>query len=226
MGEPEFIPDSEKLKAVNREIAMRRSAYPKWVASRGVDAVLAMPFADTQAMQAHIDEIGWTVARGAHAVLLLDRAGWHTTDKLEVPKNMTLIMLPSRSPELNPVENVWQYLRANWLSNRIFETYGDILDAACEAWNKLTAMPAVIRSIRMRESAHNGEPLGLQHLLDILPVEFTQAMADFAEQRERKRRRTFHQPQHRVPRNEPYGGVARRAGAGRAGFVFQHRHFT
>ena len=71
-----------------------------------------------------------------------------------MPKNITLIFLPSRSPELNPVENVWQYLRANWLSNRIFETYSDIIDAACEAWNKLTAVPAVIQSIGMRDWAH------------------------------------------------------------------------
>ncbi len=115
-----------------------------------------MPYADTEAMQMHLDEISHRVARGAHAVLLLDRAGWHTTAKLDIPKNMTLIFLPSRSPELNPVENVWQYLRANWFSNRVFETYDDIIDAACEAWNKLTALPAVIASIGMRDWAHIG----------------------------------------------------------------------
>jgi len=84
-------------------------------------AALALPYADTEAMQMRLDEISCRVARGAHAVLLLDRAGWRTTDKLNLPKNMTLIFLPSRSPELNPVENVWRHLRANWLSNRIFE---------------------------------------------------------------------------------------------------------
>ena len=115
-----------------------------------------MPYADTEAMQMHIDEISHRVARGAHAVLLLDRAGWHTTPSLRVPKNVTLIFLPSRSPELNPVENVWQYLRANWLSNRLFETYDDIIDAACEAWNRLTALPAAITSIGMRDWAHIG----------------------------------------------------------------------
>jgi hypothetical protein len=124
--------------------------------ARGVGAALAMPYADTEAMQLHIDEIARTVARGSHAVLLLDRAGWHTTDKLTIPKNMTLILLPSRAPELNPVENIWQYLRANWLSNRIFETYDEITDAACDAWSKLTAMPAVITSIGMRDWAHVG----------------------------------------------------------------------
>jgi transposase len=124
--------------------------------ARGVGAALAMPFANTQAMQAHLDEIGRTVARGAHAVLLLDRAGWHTTEKLTSPKNLTMILLPSRSPELNPVENIWQFLRANWLSNRVFETYDEIIAAACEAWNKLTALPETITSIGMRDWAHIG----------------------------------------------------------------------
>ena len=74
-------------------------------------------------------------------VLLLDRAGWHTTRNLVVPKNMTLVFLPSRAPELNPVENIWQYLRQTWLSNRVFETYEAIIEAACEAWRSLLAQP-------------------------------------------------------------------------------------
>ena len=115
-----------------------------------------MPYADTEAMQMRLDEISCRVARGAHAVLLLDRAGWRTTDKLNLPKNMTLIFLPSRSPELNPVENVWRHLRANWLSNRIFETYDDIIDAACNAWNRLIAEPKTITSIGLRQWAHVG----------------------------------------------------------------------
>jgi hypothetical protein len=124
--------------------------------ARGVGAALAMPFADTQAMQNHLDEIAKTVAKGAHAVLLLDRAGWHTTRRLVVPKTITLILLPSRAPELNPVENVWQYIRANWLSNRVFETYEAIIDAACEAWRKLIELPEIITSIGMRDWAHVG----------------------------------------------------------------------
>jgi len=95
-------------------------------------------------MQLHLDEISRTVAEGAHAVLLLDRAGWHTTSKLDVPENITPIFLPSRAPELNPVENVWQYLRQNWLSNTVFENYDAIIDAACEAWRKLIAQPKTI----------------------------------------------------------------------------------
>lgn len=120
---------------------------------RGTGAALMMPFANTQAMQLHLDEISKQVARKAHGVVLMDRAGWHTTDKLDVPKNLTVILLPSRSPELNPVENVWQYLRQNWLSNRVFEDYDAILDTGCKAWNKLIAQPQTITSIGNRKWA-------------------------------------------------------------------------
>jgi transposase len=107
-------------------------------------------------MQLHLDEISRHVAKGAHAVLLLDRAGWHTTEKLKVPRNITLIFLPSRSPELNPVENIWQYMRQNWLSNQVFETYNAIIDAACQAWIKLISEPQTIMSIGLRDWAHVG----------------------------------------------------------------------
>jgi hypothetical protein len=116
--------------------------------ARGVGAALALPHANTEAMQLHLDEISATVAVGAHAVLVFDRAGWHTTPNLLIPENITPIWLPSRAPELNPVENIWQYLRANWLSNRVFETFDDIIEAICDAWNKLTAQPETIASHR------------------------------------------------------------------------------
>jgi DDE superfamily endonuclease len=120
--------------------------------ARGTGAALALPYADTHAMQLHLDEIARTVRPGAHAVLLLDRAGWHTTPVLAVPKNISLILLPSRSPELNPVENIWQYLRQTWLSNRVFETYDDIVEAACD-WRRLIAQPKTITSIGSRNWA-------------------------------------------------------------------------
>lgn len=74
--------------------------------AEGKGARLVMPFCDTEAMQAHLAEISAMVARGAHAVLLLDQAGWHLAGALNVPANITLLPLPPRSPELNPVENV------------------------------------------------------------------------------------------------------------------------
>jgi transposase len=125
--------------------------------AKGTGAALVMPDANTQAMQAHLAEIGRTVARGAHAVLLLDRAGWHTSSRLTIPRNITLLYLPARSPELNPVENVWQYLRQNHLSNRVFPSYETILEASCEAWNRLLEKPWKVMSIGLRQWAYEGQ---------------------------------------------------------------------
>ena len=81
---------------------------------RGVGAGLVLPRCNTQAMQWHLDEISSQVAPGAHAVLIIDRAAWHTTGKLTVPPNITLLLLPPRAPELNPVENNWLFMRDNY----------------------------------------------------------------------------------------------------------------
>lgn len=72
-----------------------------------------LPFADTRATQIHLDKISRHVAASDHAVVLMDRAGWHGTDKPDVPKNLTIILLPPCSPKLNPVDKVRQYLRHN-----------------------------------------------------------------------------------------------------------------
>ena len=125
--------------------------------ARGTGAAIMMPKANTRSMQLHLNEISRNVAKGAHAAVLMDRAGWHTTGKLKVPKNITIILLPSRSPELNPVENIWQYMRQTWLSNRVFPTYGAILDAGCDAWNRLINEPNRITSIGVRKWAHKGQ---------------------------------------------------------------------
>jgi len=104
-------------------------------------------------MQWHLDEISSQVTPGAHAVLILDQAGWHTTTKLTIPGNITLLPLPPRSPELNPVENIWQFMRDNWLSNRLFKSEDEIVDICSEAWNKLINQPWKIMSIGRRKWA-------------------------------------------------------------------------
>jgi DDE superfamily endonuclease len=74
---------------------------------------LGLPFCNTEAMELDLQEIALAVQPGAHAVLFVDKAGWHVTAKPNLPENMTLVPLPSKSPELNPVENIWQYMRDN-----------------------------------------------------------------------------------------------------------------
>lgn len=102
-------------------------------------------------MNLHLAEISRNVAPGSHAVVLLDGAGWHQTGgRLNVPNNISLLKLPAYSPELNPVENIWQYLRQNQLSNRVFQSYDAIVDACCDAWNDLAAEKGRIQSIATR----------------------------------------------------------------------------
>ncbi len=104
-------------------------------------------------MAVHLAEISATVDAGAHAVLMLDQAGWHMSSKLAVPDNITLLPLPPQSPELNPVENIWQFMRDNWLSNRVFQSYEDIVALCCDAWHNLVDRPWKIMSIGMRQWA-------------------------------------------------------------------------
>ncbi|MDG1972885.1 MAG: IS630 family transposase [Paracoccaceae bacterium] len=122
--------------------------------AEGKGAGLVMPYCDTHAMAEHLKLISAEVATGAHAILLLDQAGWHTSSKLTVPDNITLVPIPLRSPELNPIENVWQFLRDNWLSNRVFKNCDDIVALCCESWNKLMDQPWRITSIGRRKWAH------------------------------------------------------------------------
>ncbi len=102
----------------------------------------------------HLDEISSRVSTSAHAVLFAGQAGWHTTGQLAVPPNITLLLLPPRPPELNPVENIRQFMRDNGLSNRVFKSYDDIVALCCEAWNKLIDQPWKIMSIGQRKWAH------------------------------------------------------------------------
>ncbi len=120
----------------------------------GKGAALVLPWCNTAAMSLHLAEIATAVTPGGHAVLLVDQAGWHLSHKLVVPPNITLVPLPAKCPELNPVENVWQLIRDNWLSNRVFHSYDDIVAHCCDAWNKLTDQPWRIMSIGLRDWAH------------------------------------------------------------------------
>ena len=115
--------------------------------SQGKAAALIMPVCNTAAMNHHLGEISSQVAADAHAVVILDRAGWHRSQGLVVPGNITLLELPPYSPELNPVERIWHYLRSHWLANSVFISLADIMDACETAWNRFAVDRALIRSL-------------------------------------------------------------------------------
>ncbi len=112
-----------------------------------------MPEVNISAMNEHLAVISRKVTAGAIAILILDGAGWHSSPRLKVPENIVLLPLPPYAPELNPIENVWAYLRSNYLSHRVYRNYEAIVDACCDAWNALMRMPDVIRSITNRAYA-------------------------------------------------------------------------
>lgn len=101
---------------------------------RAATAAIVAPTANTEVMSLHLTEIARRVAPGSHAVVVLDGAGYHGAGALAVPENITLVPLPPYAPELNPIENVWEYLRGNRLAVTIFDSYDDIVEKACDAW--------------------------------------------------------------------------------------------
>ena len=113
-----------------------------------------MPACNTKAMALHLKAIADQVAPGKHGVVLLDQAAWHMSDRLPVPRNLTLLPIPPKCPELNRAENIWQFIRENWLSNLIFTSYENVVDHCCYAWNKLMEQPWRIMSIGITNWAH------------------------------------------------------------------------
>jgi DDE superfamily endonuclease len=108
---------------------------------------LALPEATLATMSLFLASLAQQLEPGTHAVLILDQAGWHGSPRLAVPDNITLLPLPAYSPELNPVERVWLYLRERFLSHRVLAGYDAVLDAACGAWNALAAEPGRLASL-------------------------------------------------------------------------------
>ena len=95
---------------------------------------LISPHANTDVMNTFLDQFSRELPGDAHAVMVLDRAGWHVSGDLRIPDNVTLVHLPPKSPELNPTENLWHYLRSHFWSNRLYETWDDLKQAAIDAW--------------------------------------------------------------------------------------------
>lgn len=122
--------------------------------ARGIGAAIIMPAVNTEAMSEHLKEISTQVAPGSHAVLVCDGAGWHQTGgQLRVPDNITLLSLPPYSPELNPMENVWAYLRTNKLCSLVWDSYTAIVNACKSAWDFIANDQERIQSIGFREWA-------------------------------------------------------------------------
>ncbi len=113
----------------------------------GNTAGLLAPHLNTDVVNAFFEEFSKEIAPDVHVALIWDQAGYHTAGKLKVPANVTLVPLPPRSPELNPVENLWHYLRSHYWSNRCYRNYDALREAACDAWQRSCLDADSIKSV-------------------------------------------------------------------------------
>jgi transposase len=111
----------------------------------GFSSALLAPHVNTGTMNAFLKVLSAEVDPGDLVVLIMDQAGWHKARALVVPENIVILYLPPYSPELNPVENLWGYMRSHYLSNRAYDGYDHLLAAAGDAYRALT--PDVLRSV-------------------------------------------------------------------------------
>lgn len=123
---------------------------------REQSAALILPDCNTKMMGLHLNEISRQVPEGRHAVVVLDKAAWHTTEKLKLPENISLLPLPAYSPELNSMEQVWEFIKQKWLSNRVYKDYEGIADSCAKAWNLFRNEAGRIKSLCSREWATVG----------------------------------------------------------------------
>lgn len=116
----------------------------------GQSCALILPYANTDSMNQFLGELSLGVEYERHVALIVDNASWHTAKKLIIPTNITLIPLPPYAPELNAMEQIWQWVKNHFLSNQNYTDYKNIVDKACFAWNQLSVNSELIKSIMHR----------------------------------------------------------------------------
>lgn len=134
-----------------RPAAVKQTKY-EWVylyaavePATGDSVALLAPYVNTETFNVFLRMASEKLAPDEHAVMIMDRAGWHMARDVKVPSNITILFLPPYSPELNPIENLWHYIKSHYLSNRAYEGYDHLLQAGCDAWCALTR--EIIRSV-------------------------------------------------------------------------------
>lgn len=145
----------------SRPTAIKQTRY-EWLhlfaavePASGASVALQAPYMNTDTMNVFLKMLAGELGPKDHAVLIMDQAGWHKAKALKVPKNIWILYLPPYSPELNPVERVWAYLRSHYLANRAYDDYQHLLDAGAEAWQQLT--PELLQTVCACDYLPRGE---------------------------------------------------------------------
>jgi transposase len=137
----------------SRPVAVRQTEYQYlWVLGAvcpetGHAEGLLSPQLNTKIVNLFLEQFSRTLAADEHAAMIWDGAGFHTSKELQVPANITLIRLPPYSPELNPIENLWHYLKSHFWSNRAYDDYEELEQAAIEAWQKAVLDAELMKTV-------------------------------------------------------------------------------
>ena len=139
-----------KPRAVRQQQCQYAYLFGAICPATGATEAIVTPYVNKEAMAQHLQQISQATPTGRHAVVIMDGAGWHTDDTAFAFNNITLVRLPAYSPELNPVEQIWQWLRQNELANKCFEGYEDIVNSCCDAWNNFVSDSERVKGMCMR----------------------------------------------------------------------------
>jgi transposase len=137
----------------SRPTAVRQTDYQYlWVLGTvcpetGQAEGLLSPRLNTEVVNVFLDQFSASLPADEHAVLIWDGAGFHTSNSLKVPQNVTVLQLPAYSPELNPIENLWHYLKSHFWSNRTYADYDELEAAAIDAWHRAVLNPDLMKTV-------------------------------------------------------------------------------
>lgn len=148
-----WAPTGTRPRVVRQKQFLSTYIFGACCPSKDKACALILPVANTEMMQLHLNEISKQIEEDYHAIILLDRAGWHTTEQIQLPKNLTLVPLPPYSPELNSMEQLWQQLRKIKLSNICYKNYDSIVKSCAEAWNCFVEEDGAVRKLCSRKWA-------------------------------------------------------------------------
>ena len=146
-----WAPKGTRPRKVKQKQFISSYIYAATCATTGDSFGLILPEANTKCMQIYLDKFSEHIKSAKHVGLIIDNARWHTSKQLNVPANITLIPLPPYSPELNSMEQVWQWMKKHYLSNMCFKDYDQILDKLQDAWNAFSNNTELVKSMCYRE---------------------------------------------------------------------------
>lgn len=145
-----WAPTGTRPRKVRQQQFISTYIYGAACAKTGQSFGLILPCTNIEAMQIFLAELSKQISYGRHVALVIDNAGWHTAKALITPSNITLIPLPAYSPELNAMEQVWEWIKLNYLSNCNFKNYDEIVDKVCFAWNQFAQQANLVKSLCAR----------------------------------------------------------------------------